>query len=155
MSWREVLPKTEIPPDVMEALNPVMEGQALFNRGQYLEAEAKYIQSLEQFPPKSGGRVLIYNKLGVLYEKMGNIDRALDSYEKSVKEGALTPYTYQRLSCLHLEAGRLPQALEYAQKGVKVLKKSRTKVPEEIYFWFIFQKLKWKIRRRLPPSQRS
>jgi tetratricopeptide (TPR) repeat protein len=154
MNWRDVMPKTEIPPDVMEALNPVIEGQALFLRGQYLEAEAMYIQALDQFPKRSGGRVLIYNKLGILYEKMGNIDRALDSYEKSVKEGALTPFTYQRLCCIHLEAGRLPQALDCAQQGIKVLKKSRTKVPEEIYFWFIFQKLKWKIKRRLPSSQR-
>ena len=155
MSWRDVMPKTEIPPDVMEALNPVIEGQALFIRGQYLEAEAMYIQALDQFPPKSGGRVLIYNKLGILYEKMGYPHRALDTYEKSVKEGALTPFTYQRLCCLHLEAGRLPQALSCAQQGIKVLKKARTNVPQEIYFWFIFQRLKWKIKRSMPPSQRA
>ena len=155
MSWRDVLPKTEIPSDVMEALNPVIEGQALFNHGRYPEAEALYIQALDRFPPKSGGRVLIYNKLGILYEKMGDLNRALDSYEKSVKEGALTPFTYQRLACLHLEAGRLPQALSCAQQGIKVLKKSRTNVPQEIYFWFIFQRLKWKINRSMPPSQRA
>jgi tetratricopeptide (TPR) repeat protein len=139
----------------MEALNPVMEGQALFNRGQYREAEAMYGQALDQFPPKSAGRVLIFNKLGILYEKMGDSCRALDSYEKSVKEGALTPFTYQRLCCLHLEAGRLPQALDCVQQGIKVLKMARTNIPQEIYFWFIFQRLKLKIIRRTPPSQRA
>ncbi len=148
------MPKTEIPPEIMEALNPVIEGQALFIRGQYLEAEAMYTRALDQFPPKSGGRVLIYNKLGILYEKMGDFHRAMDSYERSVKEGALTPVTYQRLSYLHLEAGRLPQALGCAQQGIKVLKKARTNIPQEIYFWFVFQRLKWKIKRRRPlPSE--
>ncbi len=139
----------------MEALNPVIEGQALFNRGRYLEAEARYRQALDQFPPKSAGRVLIYNKLGILYEKMGDSRRALDSYEKSVKEGALTPFTYQRLSCLHLEARRFPQALSCARQGIKVLKKAHTTIPQEIYFWFVFQKLKHRIIRRMPPSQRA
>lgn len=136
----------------MEALNPVVEGQALFNRGQYHEAAAIYGQALERFPAKSAGRVLIYNKLGILYEKVGDSRQALESYEKGVKEGALTPFTYQRLCCLHLEAGRLPQALDHAQQGLKILKKAHTTVPQEIYFWFVFQRLKRRIMRRMPPS---
>ena len=138
----------------MEALGPVFIGQKLFNRGQYPEAEAMYCRALEQFPPKSAGSVLIYNKLGILYEKMGDSRRALDSYEKGVKGGALTPFTYQRLCCLYLEAGRLPQALGCARQGIKALKKARTNIPQEIYFWFIFQRLKRKIIRLMPTSQR-
>ena len=155
MSWRDLIPKTTISQETMEALGPVLLGQRLFNHGQYLEAEAMYSQALEHFPPNSAGRVLIYNKLGILYEKMGNTRRALDSYEKGVKEGALTPFTYQRLCCLHLEASRLPQALGCAQQGIKVLKKARTNLPQEIYFWLVFQRLKRKIIRRMPPSQRD
>ena len=139
----------------MEALGPVFLGQRLFGSGKYQEAEAMYCKALENFPPQSAGRVLIYNKLGILYEKMGNSRRALDSYEKGVKEGALTPFTYQRLCCLHLEAGRLPQALSYVQQGIKALKNARTNLPQEIYFWFIFQRLKRKIFRGMPPSQRK
>jgi tetratricopeptide (TPR) repeat protein len=154
MSWRDLIPKTTISQETMEALGPVFIGQRLFSHGQYPEAEAMYFQALENFSPKSAGRVLIYNKLGILYEKMGDTRRALDSYEKGVKEGALTPFTYQRLCCLHLEASRLPQALGCAQQGIKALKKARTNLPQEIYFWFIFQRLKRKIIRRMPPSQR-
>jgi len=138
----------------MEALGPVFMGQRLFNRGQYLEAEVMYCQALERFPPKSAGSVLIYNKLGILYEKMGNSRKALDSYEKGAKAGALTPFTYQRLCCLYLEAKRLPQALECARQAIKVLKKARTNLPQEVYFWFIFQRLKRKIIRLMPPSSR-
>jgi tetratricopeptide (TPR) repeat protein len=155
MSWQDLIPKTTISQETMEALGPVLAGQRLFSRGQYLEAEVMYCQALEQFPPKSAGRVLIYNKLGILYEKMGDSRRALDNYEKGVKEGALTPFTYHRLCCLHLEAGRLSQALGCAQQGIKVLKKARTNVPQEIYFWLVFQRLKLKIIRRMPPSQRA
>ena len=139
----------------MEALHPVMEGQRLFNQGRYFEAEAFYCRALENFPPKSAGCVLIHNKMGILYEKMGDPRRALDSYDRSVHEGALTPFTYLRLSGLHLEAGRLPQALGCAQQGIKILKKARTNLPQEIYFWFLFQRLKRKIIRHMPPSPRA
>jgi tetratricopeptide (TPR) repeat protein len=149
MRWQDLIPKATISQETMEALGPVIEGQRLFNHGQYPEAEAVYRQALEHFPHKSAGRVLIYNKLGILYEKTGDSRRALDSYEKSVQEGALTPFTYQRLCCLHLEASRLPKAMGCAQQGIKILKKARTNLPQEIYFWFAFQKLKHKITRRM------
>lgn len=149
MSWQDLIPKSTVSPETMEALGPVMDGQRLFNQGRYPEAAAAYHQALEQFPHQSAGRVLIYNKLGILHEKTGDLRRALDSYEKSVQEGALTPFTYQRMGCLHLEAERLSKALECAQQGIKVLKKARTNLPQEIYFWFVFQNLKRKITRRM------
>ena len=155
MGWRDLIPKTTISEETMVALHPVMEGQKRFNQGRYHEAEAFYCRALENFPPKSAGCVLIHNKMGILYEKMGDPQRALDSYDRSVREGALTPFTYLRLSSLHLEAGRLPQALVSAQQGIKVLKKARTNLPQEIYFWFLFQRIKRKIIRRMPPSPRD
>ncbi|MHB8769958.1 MAG: hypothetical protein ACYC7J_03090 [Syntrophales bacterium] len=153
MSWRDLIPKTTISAETMEALGPVLAGQRLFNSGQYLDAEAMYCQALKQFPPQSAGCVLVYNKLGILYEKMGNSRQAADTYQKSVNAGALTPFTYQRLCSLHLEAGRLAQALGFAEQGIKVLKKARTNLPQEIYFWFILQRLKRKIIRGMPPSR--
>jgi hypothetical protein len=56
---------------------------------------------------------------------------------------------------LHLEAGRLPQALSSAQQGIKVLKKARTNLPQEIYFWFLFQRIKRKITRNISLSRRA
>jgi tetratricopeptide (TPR) repeat protein len=147
MSWHDLVPKTSISPESMEALGPVFEAQKLFNLGHYPEAEVVFHQALERFPAKSPGRVLIYNKLGILYEKIGDAARALESYEKGVAEGALTPFTYQRMSQLHLEASRFPKALGCARQGIQVLKKARTNLPQEIYFWFVFQKLKRKIAR--------
>jgi tetratricopeptide (TPR) repeat protein len=155
MGWRDLVPKTNISEETMVALHPVMEGQKRFNQGRYHEAEAFYCRALENFPPKSAGCVLIHNKMGILYEKMGDPRRALDSYDRSVREGALTPFTYLRLSCLHLEAGRLTQALDSVRQGIKVLKKARTNLPQEIYFWFLFQRIKRKITRSISLSRKT
>jgi hypothetical protein len=46
MSWQDLIPKSTISQETMEALGPVLAGQRLFNRGQYLEAEAMYCQAL-------------------------------------------------------------------------------------------------------------
>jgi tetratricopeptide (TPR) repeat protein len=155
MSWHDLVPKTSISPETMEALGPVFDGQKLFNQGHYPEAEAVFCQALERFPLKSAGRVLIYNKLGILYEKIGDSRRALESYENGVQEGALTPFTYQRMCALHLQASRFPKALGCAQQGLKVLKKARTNLPQEIYFWFVFQKLKHRITRCMRAPDKS
>ena len=147
MSWQDLLPKASISQETMEALGPVIKGQRLYNQAHYLEAESVYLQALEQYPLRSAGRVLIYNKLGILYEKIGDFRRALESYERGVQQGALTPFTYQRMCRLLIEAKRFPQALSCVRQGIKVLKEARTNLPQEIYFWCVFQKLKHKIVR--------
>ena len=91
----------------MEALGPVLLGQRLFSRGQYLEAEAMYCQALENFPPKSAGRVLIRNKLGILYEKMGDSRRALDSYEKGGHDLQRWPYGSRPAHCWFVRLHRM------------------------------------------------
>lgn len=92
---------------------------------------------------------MVYNKLGLLYERLNQFERAIGVYEKAVKEGAITPFTYERLSALHLDAGRLDEALEdYRNRGIRSLKKAHTDFFQEIYFWFVFQGLKYRIKRR-------
>ena len=97
----------------MEAWAPCWQTGAV-HHGQYLEAEAMYCQALEQFP-ESAGSVLIYNKLGILYEKWATPGGPWIVTRKR-QGGALTPFTYQRLCCLHLEAGRMSQALDCARR---------------------------------------
>lgn len=153
MGWHDLIPKTTISDETMEALAPVMLGQKRFNEGRFDEAEGYFHQALKNYPPKSAGRVLIYNKMGILYETIGDPRRALDSYDRSAQEGALTPFTYLRLSNLHLDAGRPSEALASAKRGIRALKKSRTNLPQEIYFWFLLQKMKWIIHRRISRSR--
>jgi len=148
MNVRELLPKGKISEETMQALEPVFKGEILYKQGQYGEAETFYLEGLENFPPGSGGRFLIFNKLGILYEKMRSFPRAVEVYESAVREGTSTPFTFQRLAHLHLEAGRFKEALRHCDLGIKALKTARTNFFTEIYFWLIFQKLKRTIKRR-------
>ena len=141
MNLRQLLPHGKFSEETFKFLNPVIQGEALVKKEQYKEAEAKYLEALKGFPKGSGGRFLVYNKLGILYEKLNQIDRAIKIYEKGVDEGSITPFLYERLSCLHLEAGRLEKALDYCQRGIKSLKKSHTSFFQEIYFRFLFHRL--------------
>lgn len=147
MNIRQLLPQGKISEETFKTLGPVFKGEALVKEGRYAEAETKYLEALSGFPKGSGGRFLIYNKLGVLYERMNQIDGAIKIYEKAVKEGSITPFSYQRLSSLHLDAGRWEKALVYCQRGIKSLKKAHTNFFQEIYFRFLFHKLKRRSKR--------
>jgi tetratricopeptide (TPR) repeat protein len=147
MNLRELLPKTKISEETMAALEPVFEGEILYKEGRYLEAEARYRAGLENFPVGTGGRFLIYNKLGILYEKLEKFSQAREVYEIAVKEGTSTPFTFQRLALLYLNARRFEEARRHCDLGIKVLKKAHTNFFQEMYFWLIFQKLKRSIKR--------
>jgi len=148
MNLRELLPKGKISEETMQALEPVFKGEILYKQERYGEAEASYLAGLENFPPGSGGRFLIYNKLGILYEKVGKFARAMEVYESAVREGTSTPFTFQRLAHLHLNAGSRKEALRHCGLGIKALKTAHTNFFQEIYFRFIFKKLKRTIKRR-------
>ena len=152
MNLRKILPRGKIPQEIFESLNPVFEGEVLYKQERYAEAEAKYLEALKDFPAGSGGRFLVYNKLGIVYEKLNDPRRAIDIYEKGEKEGTITPFTFQRLALLHLNLGNFREAIDYCQKGLRSLKRAKTDFFQEVYFWFVFQKLKYKIKRSLPSS---
>jgi tetratricopeptide (TPR) repeat protein len=151
MNLRELLPQGKISDETLQALAPVFEGERLCKEGRYVEAKTKHLEALENFPPRSGGRFLVYNKLGIVYERLNRIEQAIEVYEKGVSEGTVTPFTYQRLSYLLLNNNRFPEAMSYCQKGLRCLKRApHINLTQEIYFWLIFQRLKRKIKSRLP-----
>jgi tetratricopeptide (TPR) repeat protein len=153
MNFRELLPRGKISEETLQALNPVFEGEKLCDQGRYEEAKTKYVEALKNFPPGSGGRFLVYNKLGLVYERLNRIERAIEVYEKGVSEGTITPFTYQRLSYLLLNNNRFLEAMSYCEKGLRRLKRApHINFAQEIYFWLIFQNLKRKIKNRLPDS---
>jgi len=141
MDFRQLVPQGKYSEETFKTLSPVLQGEVLVKVERYAEAEAKYLEALRGFPKSSGGRFLVYNKLGVLYERMNQIDLAIKIYEKGVEEGSVTPFSYQRLSCLHLDAGQPGKALEYCRRGIKSLKKANTNLFQEIYFRFLFYNL--------------
>ena len=149
MDLKKVLPRGKISQDAMRALAPVFEGEVLVKEERYDQAVAKYRQALENFPARSSGRFMIYNKLGIAYEKLEDYGRAIEVYKKCVDEGSITPFTYHRLASLHFELGKLILAFEYGKSGIASLKPAKTDFFQELYFHFIFRKLLWKIRRRM------
>jgi tetratricopeptide (TPR) repeat protein len=149
MDLKKVLPRGKISQDAMRALAPVFEGEVLVKEERYDQAVAKYRQALENFPARSSGRFMIYNKLGIAYEKLEDYGRAIEVYKKCVDEGSITPFTYHRLASLHFELGKLIPAFEYGKSGIASLKPAKTDFFQELYFHFIFRKLLWKIRRRM------
>ena len=152
MNLRKVLPEGKISKETLQSLSPIFDAEILFKNQRYEEAEAKYLEALKDFPASSGGRFLVYNKLGIVYEKLEKTQHAIEVYEKGIKEGSMTPFSYQRLSCLHLNAGRFQEALKYCEKGIKSLKKAHANFFQEFYFWFLFQRLRRKIKRHLSGS---
>jgi tetratricopeptide (TPR) repeat protein len=152
MELKELFRKEKVSVETLEALEPVFEGEVLYKEERYREAEARYLAGLKNFPPGTGGRFLVYNKLGILYEKLERFDQAMEVYERAVIEGTKTPFTFQHLALLHLEAGRFQEALRQCDLGIKAMKKARTNFFQEIYFWLIFQKLKRLIKRRQSQS---
>ena len=149
MDLRKVLPRGKISQEAMQALAPVFEGEVLVKEERYDQAVAKYRQALDNFPARSSGRFLIYNKLGIAYEKLENYSRAIEVYQKCVNEGSITPFTYHRLAVLYFDVGKLIPAYEYCNQGIKSLKPAKTDFFQELYFHYLFRKLRWKITRRM------
>ena len=133
----------------MRDLAPVFEGERLHKQERYGQAVIKYKQALQNFPVGSGGRFMIYNKIGIVYEKLGQSDQAIAIYQQGVKEGTITPFTYQRLAFLYFDSGRAKKAVEYCNKGLKCLKPAKTNLFQEIYFQILFRILKRKAKRLL------
>jgi tetratricopeptide (TPR) repeat protein len=152
MNIKQLLPKTGVSEETLQLLNPVFEAEVLFKKQHYTEASAKYQEALGSFPEKSGGRFLVYNKLGLAYERRDMAHEAIRIYEQGIAEGSTTPFPFHRLAFLHMNAGRLGRALSYCDKGIQALKHANTDLFEEVYFWLKFKKMKRKIKRLLPAS---
>jgi len=147
MNLRKLLPRGKPPEDVMQSLAPVFEGERLHKQERYGQAVVRYKQALQHFPVGSGGRFMIYNKIGIVYEKLGQSDQAIAIYQQGVKEGTITPFTYQRLAFLYLDSGRPQKAVDYCNKGLKCLKPAKTNLFQEIYFQILFRNLRRKAER--------
>jgi tetratricopeptide (TPR) repeat protein len=149
MNLRHLITRKGVSKETFETLSPVFEGEVLFKNQRYEQAIEKYRQALNEFPLRSGGRFLVYNKIALAFEKLEKTDRAIEFYEKGVKEGTITPFTYQRLACLYLDSGKLKKSFDYCRKGIESFKRSKTDFFQEVYFWFIFQNIKRKIKQRM------
>ena len=89
---------------------------------------------------------MIYNKLGIVYEKFGQSDQAIAIYKLGVKEGSITPFTYERLANLYIDKGNHKKAVDYCNKGLRCLKPAKANLFQEIYFHIILRNLRRKAK---------
>ncbi len=148
MSLRKLLPQGEVTKETIQDLASVFEGERLHKEHRYEQAAIKYKQALEDFPEGSGGRFMIYNKLGIVYEKLDQAEQAIATYEQGATEGSITPFTYERLASLYLAGGHHKKALDSCNQGLKSLKLAKVDFFQEIYFQMILRNLRRKARRR-------
>ncbi len=148
MSLKNLLPKGEISKEVIQDLAQVFEGERLCKEQRYGQAAKKYQQALESFPVGSSGRFMIYNKLGIVFEKLDQPDQAIAIYEQGREEGSITPFTYERLAKLYLDSDKHTKAIDCCNQGLKSLKLAKIDFFQELYFKIILLKLKRKAKRR-------
>ena len=56
--------------------------------------------------------------MGIIYEKLGNSDKAQKQYEEAIKESPNEPRIYQNMGINMKRAGRLDDALDYYKKAI-------------------------------------
>ncbi|HEU4964937.1 MAG TPA: tetratricopeptide repeat protein [Bacilli bacterium] len=97
-------------------------GKTYFRMGEYQEAEKWCYKALELSPSVYVGRADIYKTLGILYQKLGNFDRASEYMISSVEmfenlglRGEATK-CYSYIVSIYQARGELDKASSYMQK---------------------------------------
>lgn len=87
--------------------------------GDHDSARARLLVVVEVLP--EGGAHVAYYRLGELEEAVGNPDAALEYYEASVAQRATYWNAHYRIAVLHENAGRTGEALESAERAVRLV----------------------------------
>lgn len=148
MSLKKLLPRGEVTKETIQNLSSVFEGERFRTEHRYAEAADKYKQALQDFPEGSSGRFMVYNKLGIVYEKLEQAEQAIAIYKQGATEGSITPFTYQRLACLYLDRGHHQKAVDSCTQGLKCLKLAKVDFFQELYFQISLRNLRRKAKRR-------
>jgi tetratricopeptide (TPR) repeat protein len=85
-----------------------------------------YHQALDLLPPDAVDDLAVtHNQLGLCYQDAGDLDRALTHYREAIRYDEMSGNTYEaakhrrNVALALLNAGRLPDALEYAQAALR------------------------------------
>ena len=90
-------------------------GEKLFQQKEFAQAIKIYQQVYEQYPQWNIGEEAL-SMIGICYSNLGQTDKAIEAYEKCVKEypdlKGWTETTYFYLGCAYFDSGRKEKALE-------------------------------------------
>jgi tetratricopeptide (TPR) repeat protein len=106
----------QIKPD--HAVTLVLIGQTLYAAGDIHSAEFYLKRALALDPPQKDQ---VYNNLGILYAKRGNVDSALVNFQRALDSGVETANIYENIAYLYKAIGNYPRALEAFRKVVEHL----------------------------------
>ncbi|WP_018211976.1 tetratricopeptide repeat protein [Desulfitobacterium hafniense] len=96
--------------------NRYLQGLNHLEAGQLREAEEDFLQHLAQYPEDAMG----YNKLGLVYGKSHDFERAKGCFLKAIEldEGCI--HAWNNLGNIARQDGDLDQAIRYYQKAVDI-----------------------------------
>lgn len=70
--------------------------------------------------PASQRRAQIYNDLGVLYWSNRHMERAIDCFEKALKDDPNFAMTYANLAANYIDTGKYPEAIQALEKALSL-----------------------------------
>lgn len=92
-------------------------GKELFDAGDYEKAEKFYKKGFEL--ADSDGRIWIWNLLGELYDKKGEIEKAIDVYETAIAQKTDALAIYQRLISIYERSNRIEDAIRICDLAIQ------------------------------------
>lgn len=101
------------PQPVLAPLTPEKRGDVLMARKMYREA----IESYEQAPQDSA---IIWNKLGIAYHQMMQLDAAMKRYRRAIRLDAKYPEAINNLGTIYYAEKRFSKATGYYKRALKL-----------------------------------
>ena len=100
----------------------LLDGDALFNKGQYDKAIAPYSKALEMVKTnryllsETNWRILVDN-LGVSYANTGRLQNAKETFEYGISRNPTYPLFYYYIACFHAEMNDMDNTLAYLKQA--------------------------------------
>ncbi len=105
--------------------SPVAKADSLYNEGKYKEAIEEYKKVLSQNPDM----LQIYERIGIAYYKMKDLDRAIETFKKLLEEKPDSKNAIFNLSAIYIEKNNLEEALKY----FKIIEENSISDPDIFY----------------------
>ncbi len=108
---------SQAPPRETVELSPMRRGDIFMARRMYREAIEAYSRGIRDI-------AIMYNKIGIAYHQLGELDRALEHYQKALQIDPNYAEAINNIGTVYYARKRYRQAIEYYQKALKLAPRS-------------------------------